>query len=285
MLKYYSYYNVGGYKDMFLGDSSMNLNETYYIPLLANWKKKAISGDAEAENRVKSVENLPMIQLLSSSDKFGLPQEAEPMFSHGGYSVMLTVGLNGESIFAIRNIESDTKDDAGRTVPFLLVIVGTTSNDAIILEKVAVYASSHLDSFSKELSGLFYYDADKNGIVFRLAALETIIRKIADDWTNKLLTTSGPISIEAKPGTVPLLVVPEGISDNKALTEQGIKGVSVRTIPIGQILPLDNQKKLIATLVNAKGSRSSVFKEKNFLYIICAAVFFAFIAGFFIGKS
>ena len=136
MLKYYSYYNVGGYKDMFLGDSSMNAKETYYLPLLAIWKKKAASGDTDAESKVKSIADLPKIQLLSSKDSLGLPKEAELMFSHGGYKVISTIGSNGESILAIRDIESDSKDESGRTIPFLLVIVGTTANDAKILEKV-----------------------------------------------------------------------------------------------------------------------------------------------------
>ena len=83
MLKYYSYYNVGGYKDMFLGDSSMKSTETHYLPLLSIWKKKAASGDPEAEAKVKLNENLSKIQILSSKDNFGLPEEATLMFSHG----------------------------------------------------------------------------------------------------------------------------------------------------------------------------------------------------------
>ena len=31
MLRYYSYYSVGGYKDFFLGDSDNKAENTYYI--------------------------------------------------------------------------------------------------------------------------------------------------------------------------------------------------------------------------------------------------------------
>lgn len=285
MLKYYSYYNVGGYKDMFLGDSSMNTKKTYYLPLLAIWKKKANSGDSEADNKVKSVEHLPKIQLLSSKDSFGLPKEAELMFSHGGYKIILTTGSKGESIFAIRDIESDTKDESGRTIPFLLTIVGTTSNDAKILEKVTAYASSHLDSFSKEVSSLFSYDAEINGVVFKLADMESIVRKISDDGNNSLLTINGVKVIESKRGTVPLLVLPEGISKDMAMTEQGLKGKPVMSIPIEQILPLDNQKKLVATLKNIKDVKTSLFTDRRVQYIVGGAVILGFIAGYFIGRS
>ena len=39
MLKYYSYYNVGGYKDMFLGDSSMEAQKTLRNVSVSHSKK------------------------------------------------------------------------------------------------------------------------------------------------------------------------------------------------------------------------------------------------------
>lgn len=285
MLKYYSYYNVGGYKDMFLGDSSMNSKETYYLPLLAIWKKKANSGDREAETKVNSAEKLPKIQLLSSKDSFGLPKEAELMFSHGGYKIIFTAGANGESIFAIRDIESDAKDESGRKIPFLLTIVGTTPEDAEALEKVAAYAGSHLDSFSKEISSLFSYDGDMNGVVFKLADMESIVRRISAKENNSLLTIDGEKVVESKCGTVSLLVLPEGISKDTAIAEQGLKGKHVMSVPIEQILPLDNQKKLVATLKSIRNVRGSIFTDRRVQYIVGGAVILGFIAGYFIGKS
>lgn len=285
MLKYYSYYNVGGYKDMFLGDSSMNAQETYYLPLLAIWKKKASTGDSEAESKLKSVDGLTKIQLLSSKEGFGLPQEAETMFSHGGYKVLYTVSTNGESIFAIRDIESDSKDESGRTIPFLLTIVGTTDKDAKILEKVASYASSHLESFSKELSKLFYYNADINGVVFRLSSINSIVKNISEEGNNSLLTIGGVQTIESKRGLVSLLVLPEGISKEMAIYEQNLKGKTVQAVSISQILPLDNQKKLVATLRGIKEVKTSIYTDRRVQYLVGGAIVLGFIVGYIFGKS
>lgn len=285
MLKYYSYYNVGGYKDMFLGDSSMNAKETYYLPLLAIWKKKAASGDKDAESKLKSIEGLTKIQLLNSNDCCGLPQEAEPMFSHGGYKVVYTTGANGESIFAIRDIESESKDESGRTLPFLLVIAGTTDKDAKILEKVAAYASSRLESFSSELSRLFYYNAEINGVVFNLSAINSIVTNISEEGNNNLLTTEGVHTIESKRGLVSLLVLPEGISKEMAVSELNLHGKTVRAVSINQILPFDNQKKLVATLRGLKDVKNSIDTDKRVHYLIGGAFVLGFIVGYFLGKS
>lgn len=285
MLKYYSYYNVGGYKDMFLGDSSMNAPETYYLPLLAIWKKKAASGDSDAESKIKSVESLAKIQLLSSRESFGLPQEAETMFSHGGYKVLYTVIANGESIFAIRDIESESKDESGRTIPFLLVIVGTTEKDAKLLEKVATFASSHLESFSKDLSALFCYNAEINGVVFKLSSINAIVKKISEEGNNNLLTIDGVHTVESKRGLVSLLVLPDGISRDMAITEQNLKGKVVQTVSISKVLPLDNQKKLVAALKGIKDIRNSIYTDRRVQYLVGGAIVLGFIVGYFLGKS
>lgn len=270
---------------MFLGDSSMKAKETYYLPLLAIWNKKALVGDTDAQAKIKSAEGLTKIQLLSSKENLGLPKEAESMFSHGGYKVIYSVGQDGESIFAIRDIESSSKDESGRTIPFLLVIVGSTIEDSKLLEKVAAYASSHLESFSKELSALFRYDVNINGAVFELAQMNTIVRKISAEGNNTLLTTDGVKSIESRRGAVSLLVLPEGISKEVAIAEQGLKGKSVQLISIRQILPLDNHKRLIATLKNIKDVKNSIYTDKRIQYIVGGAVVLGFIAGFLIGRS
>lgn len=285
MLKYYSYYNVGGYKDMYLGDSSMKDTETYYLPLFSIWEKKCASGDTEAETKVKLTEKLPKIQLLSNKENFGLPDEATPMFSHGGYKVINTVNIKGESIFAIRDIESSSKDESGRNIPFLMVIVGTSESDAIALEKVSAYASSHLESFGKELAELFYYDADKNGVVFKLSSMNAIVKKIINEGDNCILTIDGVKTVKAKPGTVSLLVLPEGLTEDYALAEQGIKSASAQSIPIEQILPLDDQKKLIAILKNVNGIKKSLFTNKRILYISVSSVFLGLLIGYFLGRQ
>ncbi len=285
MLKYYSYYNVGGYKDMFLGDSSMCDKETYYLPLHAIWKKKALAGDAESETKLKSVENLPKIQLLSAKESLGLPPEAESMISHGGYKVLLTYGANGECIFAIRDIECDSKDESGRSIPFLFIIVSTTPDDAQALEKIAAYATSHLDSFSSRLSGLFVYDAEINGVIFKLAEMGSIVKDISADGSNKILTTDGVMNLGSGKGNASFLVVPEGISKDMALTEQDLKGKPVQVVPISHILPLDNQKKLAIALRNIKDVKSTILTDRRVQYLVAGTFVLGMIVGYLLGKS
>lgn len=270
---------------MFLGDSSMTDAEICYLPLLSIWKKKAALGDQEAASKVKLTESLPKIQLLNSQESYGLPKEAEAMFSHGGYKVIFTVTTSGESIFAIRDINGSSKDEAGRAIPFLMVIVGTTADDAKILEKVAVFACSHLDTVSHDLAEFFYYDPTKNGVIFKLSAMNAMVAKIAAEGSNSLLTLDGSKTIQAKRGTVSLLVLPEGITKELAVAEQGLAGMPVVTVPIARILPLDNQKKLASVLNNVKDVKSSVFTDKRVQYIIGGAIILGFIAGYFVGRS
>lgn len=285
MLKYYSYYNVGGYKDMFLGDSSMKADKTYFLPLLPVWKKKAQAGDKDMASRVQSLEHLPMIKIVTVDDNHGLPRSAKVLFSHGGYKVMLTASESGETIFAIRDIETSSKDESGRTIPFLLVITGSSDNEKKMLERVAAYASSHLETFSKKVSVLFSYDSNKNGISFDLAALTAYINKISQQSNNSLLTMRGEFVIEGNKADVPLLIVPEGINKNLAIQEQGLSGKKVNTIDLLDIIPLDNHDKLVAILKRSgHRTQTSIFSDKRVLYLLGGVALIGFILGYIIAK-
>lgn len=270
---------------MFLGDSSMSAKETYFLPLTGIWKKKALAGDKDAESKLKAAESLAKIQIMTASESFGLPKEARQMFSHGAYKLVLTAGGSGESIFAIRDIEGRSKDESGRAIPFLLVIAGTTPKDAIILEKVAAYAASHAESFGEELAGLFNYDADINGVSFHLSGLNALVKRIAEENSNSLLTLDGVMTIEVKPGAVSLLVLPEGISKETAVAEQGLNGKTVRAVPAANILPLDNKQKLIEMLKRIQDVKRSIYTDRRVQCLVGGAVALGFLLGFLIAKS
>jgi hypothetical protein len=285
MLKYYSYYNVGGYKDMFLGDSSMKADKTYFLPLLPVWKKKASAGDSDLSAKIESLETLPSIKIVTGDESYGLPRSAKTLFSHGGYKVMLTSADSGETIFAIRDIESSSKDESGRTIPFLIVIVGCSERDKIVLVKVAAFASSHLDSFSKKVSNMFSYDSEKNGLAFALSTFNSYIIKIAEQSNNSLLTMQGEVLLEIGKAEVPLLIVPEGINSSLAVQEQGLSGKKVKIIDILDIIPLDNLDKLIAMLKRRKRqTKTSIFSDKRVMYLLGGAAILGFILGYFIAK-
>jgi hypothetical protein len=285
MLKYYSYYNIGGYKDMFLGDSNMKTDKTYFLPLLPIWKKKASAGDSDLAAKVKSLEALTSIKIVTRDESYGLPNSAKILFTHGGYKAMLTSSDSGEAIFAIRDIESPSKDESGRTIPFLLVIVGSSESDKIVLEKVAAYAAAHLDSFSKKVSNLFSYDSEKNGLAFDLSTFTSYLSKIAECSSNSLLTMQGEVLLETKKADVPLLILPEGINKSLAIQEQNLSGKRVKTVDLIDIIPLDNHDRLIAILKgrNSLTNNVSMF-DKRVMYLLCGAAIIGFILGYFMAK-
>lgn len=270
---------------MYLGDSSMKEEKTYFLPLLPVWKKKAQEGDKEMAARIEPLNQLPMIKIVTVDNNHGLPNSAKKLFSHGGYKLILTSSESGETIFAIRDVETESKDESGRTIPFLLVITGNSDNDKITLENLAAYASSHLESFSKKISGLFSYDSARNGISFDLATLTHYIYQIANKSNNSLLTVNGEVIIDSDQEEVPLMVLPEGITKNLAIQEQALEGKKIRAIDIQDILPMDNQEKLVTFLKRYKNpGEASIFSDIRTLYILGGAALVGFIIGFIIAK-
>ena len=69
MLKYYSYYSIGGYKDLYLGTSEMMEPFTYYLPLLAIQKKNAESeADSNLLAKISELDKLPNTTIKVSYD-------------------------------------------------------------------------------------------------------------------------------------------------------------------------------------------------------------------------
>lgn len=280
MLKYYSYYNVGGYKDMYLGNSSDREESSYFFPLLPVWKKKVQSGDGTLSSRVEALEQLKQIQILTRENEYGLPDSVRNLFSHGGYKSILTTADTGELVFALRDIEVRETDGFGRSIPFLLVIVGTAESDKDLLEKVAAYSASHLDTFSGKISGLFTFDSEKNGLAFSLAALTEYLRQVAAASENALLISRGEIVVARKQKKVPLLVLPEGIDKQFAAKEQALDVKDVKFVGISEIVPLDNHGKMVNMLKDMmRGRPSGIFHWKNVCLMFVTAIL-GFVLGY-----
>ena len=64
MLSYYSYYSIGGYKDLFLGTNNNKEEATYYLPLLPVLEERA-KNDVEIAKVVGELKSLPAIKQLS----------------------------------------------------------------------------------------------------------------------------------------------------------------------------------------------------------------------------
>ena len=279
MLKYYSYYNVGGYKDMFLGDSTMNDTATYFFPLLSVWKKRAADGDVDCAERLKGLDGLPKIQILTAEANYGLPAMADIMISHGGYKILNVVSDKGESIFAIRDVESRSYDESGRSIPFTFLIVGDTAEDMKVLEKVAAYAASHLETFSEELAAYFFYEAKKNGIAFNLSSMTKLIGRIVSINGNTIPVLKGEFAVRSKAGEVSLLLLPDGITKDRAVREQNLTNKKVKMIEREDVIPLDNQQHMLNSLQRIQQAKNAILTDKRILWLIGGA----FVMGFIIG--
>lgn len=252
MLKYYSYYNVGGYKDMFLGDSTQSTEYSYYIPLLPIWKKRAESGDSSLTEKIESLEKLPKINILTKEISYGLPSAAKTLISHGGYRIYLSLCDTGESIFSIRDIKSNDIDESGRATPFLFMAVGTTDADRRVLEKLTAYAISHTKEFSSNIANCFQYDNKVNGLSFNLKALNNLIEKISNEHSNSFTTPSGKATVELKEGEASLLVLPEGIDKARAIKEQNLQGKKVKFVKISSSGKAETERDITSILGDKK---------------------------------
>lgn len=165
MIRIYGYYSCGGYKDMYLGNSEENKIATYFLPLLPVLKRKNRPEDAE---KISGLESLPKIELIHHDNRRGFPEEANIMFSHGGYLNIYRTLKNGEACLAIRDLESATKDEEGRATPFNLLLVADSQPSIKTLDSVALYCANHNEDSKVILSSLFSYDPEANGIKFNL---------------------------------------------------------------------------------------------------------------------
>lgn len=279
MLKYYSYYNVGGYKDMFLGDSAMDVSKTYFLPLLPVWEKKAATGDTEHLSKVERVKPLPKIQLITSSSNHGLPKEAIRMFSHGGYKILLTQTKAGETVFAMRDISAPSTPN-----PFLLAIVGDTIQDRLALEKLTAYAMSHIQDYSQAIGRLFGYDSEANGITFNLGEINKMVRRVVAETDNSITTLSGDLRIDITSPDETYLLLPGGITTVVAIQEQGLSDKRVTALASGNGVSTNNPKLSVSVVKSKREQEEIRIRLRKKKMIIGGSVLLALLLGYLILK-
>lgn len=225
MLRYYSYYSVGGYKDMYLGNSDMKDKETFFIPLLPVWKKKAIdNNDDELAARVNHLESLPSIKILKNDNGYGFPKESGNVISHGAYKVIYYGVQSDEYVLAIRDIAGMAKDEAGRSIPFLVAIVG---DDKAGMDKICSYMIANMESTENFLSKMFRYDADKNGICFCLQDF--------NKWIEEISTKTEALSKIDVSKDKAFVLIPDGLNKNIAVKEQSLQNRKVKAVMLGEL--------------------------------------------------
>lgn len=172
MIRIYSYYSCGGYKDMYVGECTADSSPTYFLPLLPIMKNKT-NPDVV---KINQLESLPRIELLTKDNYHGLPEEAITMISHGAYELMYRTFDHGEVCVSIRDLKGNERDEEGRAIPFLLLVIAD-GNDVKRLDTfVTEYLTNEKRGKIRERLGtLFSYDYVINGIKFDMPEAYQII--------------------------------------------------------------------------------------------------------------
>lgn len=280
MLKYYSYYSVGGYKDFMLGDSESKEDATFYFPLLPVFEERALN-NSEAAKQVAELKALPEIKQLSSENTYGLPSSANVLFSHAGYKLIYKHLEGDKYALALRDISPNSKDETGRSIPFLFVIIGDSS-DVRTLDILAAYMACNVKQVEKILSQLLYMDMEKNGLRFELAKLNKwIIEIVKQSPSTTIPTISGGQKIHAIKNKVALILLPSGITMTKAVSEQNLKTNEIVAVPQSEVISKEDPDKLVDLLFHVSKQLQDERKRNE---LMKKGLLAAGIGGFLVGS-
>lgn len=217
MIKYYTYYSCGGYKDIYIGSDQDSADASYFIPLLNVWKK---NNKPENADKIARAERVQHVELISKSNSAGFPSECNLMFSHGGYKAILRTLKDGRQCFAIRDISNGAKDEEGRDIPFNFLFL---ADDQESIEKLDALAISYLfksNEINEIISNAIAYDPVINGVRFDLVKF------------NQLLTNhhETPKRLLHKAGTIDYLKISSRNQYKLSLTEQALDSNNVTSL-------------------------------------------------------
>lgn len=217
MIKYYAYYNHGGYKDFYLGAQEEDVKSKYFLPLLTVHELSLSENpdDAELRNQIEHQRSLP--KLIALSDKtveYNYPKQARALMSHGGYKVLYrSIGCS-QYVLAIRDI-AGSKDIYGRQTPFNMMLIGDDQKDLKEMDIIAEHIRNNISSFESAVGSIFIDDIKENGLRCDIGKLR--------DKLNEIIKNGSPLIIDGnmKP-SVRMLVIPNMSMLNSAIKEQNI---------------------------------------------------------------
>lgn len=272
MLRYYTYYSIGGYKDLYLGSSADNVESTYYLPLLPVIEEKAKT-DVTAKAEYEALKDLPAIYQLSDKNNYNLPSQASSLFSHAGYKIIYQHVEGNIHALALRDITCGAKDEMGRTVPFLLVITGDTTEDVRKMDILTTFIASYLIESEQQIASFIGYDKEKNGLRFKLKDFNLWIDTIlSENKSCAIVTTESVIRVNGGAEKVAFLALPKGISLSCAITEQNINTRDIKAIDMDKLISKADTEKIISqleqTMENLKRSESANALLKKLMYAV-----------------
>lgn len=210
MIKYFAYYSVGGYKDMYLGNSEMNEEYTYYSPFYSQWKNNTLPD--KFVNRMKEqlayLDKQPHIKILTATDE-DLPKDAGKFVSHSGFKLACYTLNNGSTTIALKDLNGCEKDENERSIPFMLQLL---SDDAETQIALADYIRTHLETEEKFFANLFEYNANYNCLQFNIAKLNAWIKDAIENKIHVVKDISATRRLH-------MLVLSKGVTKEYVLSE------------------------------------------------------------------
>lgn len=183
MIKYYAYYNHGGYKDFYVGNAKEEIASKYFLPLLAIHEQSLEENpnDEALKEQIEHQRQLPkLVSLSDATPEYNYPKEARVLMSHGGYKILYKRLNYTNYALAIRDI-SGPKDVYGRQSPFNMMFIGE-EEDLINLDKLAEYIRNNYRQFLEFLGTLFVNDLNENGLRCDNDRLTSLLHSIIENY-------------------------------------------------------------------------------------------------------
>ena len=275
MIHFFTYYSVGGYKDMYLGNNTQTTIRRYYLPLLQSEEIEAAeSNDVAFKQKVERQLSLHRIELLTDSNRYGLPEiVTSKITAHGGYNIIYTHIQGEKHIIAVRGIKGKDKDDSGRPIPFLMLFMCDEANDLTQMNRLAGYISQNLATSKTEMAKFLFYDAAENGLCFEQIEMIKWIGSVTRNPLNESISLVGnrTLFVKAVKDQITLLVTPEGINTKDILETMSFGKRENVVLSEQQILPKDDPEKAHryeALWEDTRRSRLSLYRYIAYAVII-----------------
>lgn len=217
MIRYYTYYSCGGYKDIYIGSDQDTADASYFIPLLNVWKK---SNKLENISKIERAESVQHVELISKTNSAGFPSECNLMFSHGGYKAILRTLQDGRQCLSIRDIANGAKDEEGRDIPFNFLFLADGLDSIDQLDALAIAYLTNSDKINVSIANAISYDPIINGVRFDLEKLNQILSN-TQEQSKKL---------SHKAGSIDYLKIDSRNQYKLALTEQALEADNVNSL-------------------------------------------------------
>ena len=218
MIRIYSYYNHGGFKDMYLGTFDEDVDVKYFIPLYKVYEQRLAENpnDKKSEDKITLWSSLVQIKELNEKSSEAYPQDASIVISHSGYKIILKQLQNGTTLLAVRDIPGHA-DEFNRPSPFAVMLIGDGKQDYTQLCILADYLKNkeNLSLFETFCSGVFEHDIKVNALQFHFREFVSEVKDIISKHEIKEEKFINDRKVQ-------LIVVPETMKAIDAIREQGL---------------------------------------------------------------